>query len=129
MSFINDGIMNHNFILLLLLGPILAQKQLPNLGPILAQKQLPNLGPRPILSGAAGSAGGSGGAGGGGAGGDTNLQHRPKCPQWSLKELVLISPLIVEASVVSHGDIDPKTDTFQVTFKVKKVYKTDQGTV
>ena len=116
MSFINDGIMNHNFILLLLLGPILAQKQLPNLGP------------RPILSGAAGSAGGSGGAGGG-AGGDTILQHRPKCPQWSLKELVQISPLIVEASVVSHGDIDPKTDTFQVTFKVKKVYKTDQGTV
>ena len=116
-SFINDGIMNFNFILLLLLGPILAQKQLPNLGP------------RPILSGAAGSAGGSGGAGGGGARGGTNLQHRPKCPQWSLKELVLISPLIVEASVVSHGDIDPKTDTFQVTFKVKKVYKTDQGTV
>ena len=113
-SFINDGIMNHNFILLLLLGPILAQKQLPNLGP------------RPILSGAAG---GSGGAGGGGAGGDTILQHRPKCPQWSLKELVQISPLIVEATVVSHGDIDPKTDTFQVTFKVKKVYKTDQGTV
>ena len=116
-SFINDGIMNFNFILLLLLGPILAQKQLPNLGP------------RPILSGAAGSAWGSGGAGGGGAGGDTILQHRPKCPQWSLKELVQISPLIVEASVVSHGDIDPKTDTFQVTFKVKKVYKTDQGTV
>ena len=122
MSFINDGIMNHNFILLLLLGPILAQKQLPNLGP------------RPILSGGAGSAGGSGVAGGG-AGGDTILQHRPsvpsvpKCPQWSLKELVQISPLIVEASVVSHGDIDPKTDTFQVTFKVKKVYKTDQGTV
>jgi hypothetical protein len=124
-SFINDGIMNHNFILLLLLGPILAQKQLPNLGP------------RPILSGGAGSAGGSGVAGGG-AGGDTILQHRPsvpnvpsvpKCPQWSLKELVQISPLIVEASVVSHGDIDPKTDTFQVTFKVKKVYKTDQGTV
>ena len=117
--------MNHNFILLLLLGPILAQKQLPNLGP------------RPILSGGAGSAGGSGVAGGG-AGGDTILQHRPsvpnvpsvpKCPQWSLKELVQISPLIVEASVVSHGDIDPKTDTFQVTFKVKKVYKTDQGTV
>ena len=109
------------------MGPILAQKQLPNLGPILAQKQLPNLGPRPILSGAAGSAEGSGGGGAGG--GDTILQHRPKCPQWSLKELVQISPLIVEATVVSHGDIDPKTDTFQVTFKVKKVYKTDQGTV
>jgi hypothetical protein len=109
------------------LGPILAQKQLPNLGPILAQKQLPNLGPRPILSGATGPSG-SGGAGGG-ASGDTILQHRHKCPQWSLKELVQISPLIVEATVVSHGDIDPKTDTFQVTFKVKKVYKTDQGTV
>ena len=95
------------------------------MGPILAQKQLPNLGPRPILSGAAGRWG----AGGGGASGDTILQHRPKCPQWSLKELVQISPLIVEATVVSHGDIDPKTDTFQVTFKVKKVYKTDQGTV
>ena len=90
MSFINDGIMNHNFILLMLLGPILAQKQ-PNFDAVLTQK--------------------------------------PKCPQWSLKELVQISPLIVEASVVSHGDVDPKTDTFQVTFKVKKVFKSNQGTV
>ena len=91
--------MNHNFILLLLLGPILAQKQ-PNLG----------LG-RPVWAGG------------------VDPQRRPKCPQWSLKELVQISPLIVEASVVSYGDIDPKTDTFQVTFKVKKVYKTIEGTV
>ena len=90
MSFINDGIMNHNFILLMLLGPILAQKQ-PNFDPVLTQV--------------------------------------PKCPQWSLKELVQISPLIAEASVVSHGDVDPKTDTFQVTFKVKKVFKSNQGTV
>ena len=73
------------------------------LGPILAQKQ-PNFGP--VLA-----------------------SQVPKCPQWSLRELVQISPLIVEASVVSHGDIDPKTDTFQVTFKVKKVFKSNQGTV
>ena len=92
MSFNNDGIMNHNFILLMLLGPILAQKE-PDFGQVLAHQQV------------------------------------PKCPQWSLRELVQISPLIVEASVISHGDVDPKTDTFQVTFKIKKVFKSNQGTV
>ena len=46
-----------------------------------------------------------------------------KCPEWTLKELVQISPLIVEAMVVASGDFDPRTKKFPVTFKVKKIYK------
>lgn len=63
--------MNHKLILLMLLGPILAQK----------------------------------------------------CPSWSLSQLVSISPLIVEASVLAHGQIDSASDRVQVTFKVKKSMK------
>ena len=66
--------MNHNLILLMLLGPILAQK----------------------------------------------------CPQWNLKELVSISPLILEASLVSHGQISNQNQ-LSVTFKVRKVVKNSEN--
>lgn len=45
-----------------------------------------------------------------------------KCPSWNLSQLVSISPLIVEASVLAHGQIDG-ADKIQVTFKVKKSLK------
>ena len=48
-----------------------------------------------------------------------------KCPQWTLNDLVQISPIIVEGTVVSNGQISPINGKFQVTFKVNTVYKGD----
>jgi hypothetical protein len=52
-----------------------------------------------------------------------------KCSQkWTLHQLTEISPLIVEATVVSYGELDPVINKFHVTFQVKKVFKNDPST-
>ena len=48
-----------------------------------------------------------------------------KCPQWTLNDLVQISPIIVEGTVVSNGQNSPIDGKFEVTFKVNTVYKGD----
>ena len=53
------------------------------------------------------------------------LAHIIKCPQWTLNDLVQISPIIVEGTVVSNGQNSPIDGKFEVTFKVNTVYKGD----
>jgi len=48
-----------------------------------------------------------------------------KCPQWTLNDLVQISPIVVEGTVVSNGQNSPINGKFEVTFKVNTVYKGD----
>ena len=45
-----------------------------------------------------------------------------KCPQWTLTDLVRISPIIVDGTVISHGQ-NRQDGQFEVTFKVNTVYK------
>ena len=47
-----------------------------------------------------------------------------KCPQWTLTDLVRISPIIVDGTVISHGQ-NRQDGQFEVTFKVNTVYKGD----
>ena len=43
------------------------------------------------------------------------------CPQWTLSDLAQISPIIVDATLVSHSEqVD---NFFEATFKVNKAYK------
>ena len=52
------------------------------------------------------------------------VQIVANCPRWSLRDLVRMSPIILEATVVSHSGLDiVGSSHFHVTFKVRKVWK------